>query len=436
MAKLEYTLFDGFREHRFRLPADSIVPYHTVATAEPVADAPSLLLKRLQNPIGCATLAEQLTDNMKVLLICDDYTRPTPINLLLPTLLDELNRLRIPDENITILVAAGHHRQMNEQEKIAKYGSQACKRIRIVHHFSDDLENLSNIGKTSTGIDVSVNRLASEADFCIGIGVVEIHPWAGFAGGGKIINPGIAAKKTINQTHALPILSQVGISKTENNPFWITSAESAELLPLNIIINCLLDIDEHLIELAVGNPRQAQLWLIDRFKEVNELIFDEPADVVIASAYPKFQLWPQAAISLYNIARITKPGGVRISLAACPEGLGDCEQEKDFYYRSFTTPHKSPRDYWNNWLGKDCVNSRNTCAVYKLLCDAENSDGILVSPNLPTDMVNQPVFSNLNDALRHAFDKSPVNPKIAVVDKAGMVLASLYSEKYQAQGES
>ena len=419
-----YGFFDGQNMHNFKIPQKRILKYEIAATIKPFSNVQDAFLKRLENPCGTEAISRQVRPGSKVVILCDDYTRPTPSHLLLPILLDKLNELGVPDSNITILVAAGHHREMTNEEKDAKYG-QAVKRVKIVHHFSCDEKNLVKIGRAGTGIDIFVNRLAVEADYRIALGIVEIHPWAGFAGGGKIVAPGIAGKKTIDQMHALPVLPSVGIGKVHDNPFWLTLTEAADMLPLNLIINCLLDIDNQLIGLATGHPREAQLQLIDKFKKVNELRFDEPADIVITSAYPKYQLWPQAAISLYNTARIVKPGGVRITLAACPEGLGDCPHEEGFYYRSFTTAHDSPEHYWQNWLGKDAVNSRNTCAAHKLLCDSQKSEGIIVSKNLPHGMINQPVLPDIEAAIDYAFSKCGREAKVAVFDKGGMVLASL-----------
>ncbi len=425
--KQAFELFDGQKRHRFDLPAGNILAYQQLEKPEPLSDIGAALLQRLHNPIASAGLQEQIKAGMNVLLICDDYSRPTPTHLLLLPLLGELNRLGIPDKDIKILVAAGHHRQMSQAEKTAKYGKEAVERIEILHHFSEDTDNQVCLGRSSQGIDVWVNKLAVDADFTIGIGITEVHPWAGFAGGGKIINPGIAGKLTIDQTHLLPILPNVNIGKSLENPFWQTSCESAEMLPLNMLINCLLDIDEHVIELAVGQTRQAHLWLIEQFLKVNELVFCEPADIVITTAYPKYPYWGQVVISLYNSARIIKPGGVRIILASCEEGLGDCEHETDFYYRSLSQKHKSPRYYWDNWLGEGNCDSRNTCAVYRHLCDAELSDGVIVTDNLPTGLVNQPVYRSIDEALEYAFGKCGKDARIAIYDKGAMVLVSLKS---------
>jgi lactate racemase len=422
---LRFGLFDGRRDHSLELPRENLLPYAAGSPVEPIQDVEGTLVRRLNCPIGSVPLSDRVRPGMRVVLLCDDYTRPTPAHLLLPCLFRELARCGVRERDITILVAAGHHRAMTREENRQKFGADVADRVRIVHHISDDHGNMVHVGRSSTGIDIRLNRLAVEADFRIGLGIVEIHPWAGFAGGGKIVNPGIAAKPTIDQTHALPILPGVRIGSYLENPFWHTSIESARMLPLNLIVNCLLDLQGRLIEAAAGEPKAAQLHLIAEFRKVNELRFAEPPDIVVTTSYPKFQQWGQAVIALYNAARIVRPGGVRIAVADCPEGMGDCDFEKDYYYRSLTARHRSPAEYWNSRLGKDNCCSRNTCAVHRHLCDEELSEGILVSENLPRDMLNQRVCRSLDDAMAYAFAKRGKAARVAVYDKGGMVLVSL-----------
>jgi len=173
-----FELFDGRRLHKFDLPTENLLEFSISGKLPVIEDVGGALIKRLENPINAVPLSKQIKAGMKVVLICDDYTRPTPAHLLLPPMLDELNRLGVSDEDIKILVSAGHHREMTDDEKKKKYGEEVCKRIEIVHHFSEDESRLTKIGRSSTYIHTWINSLAVEADFTIGIGLVEIHPWA------------------------------------------------------------------------------------------------------------------------------------------------------------------------------------------------------------------------------------------------------------------
>ena len=60
-----------------------------------------------------------------------------------------------------------------------------------------------DLGKTPNGTHISVNREVYEADFKIGIGSIVPHYIPGFAGGAKIVQPGISAEQTTAETHLL-----------------------------------------------------------------------------------------------------------------------------------------------------------------------------------------------------------------------------------------
>ena len=65
----------------------------------------------------------------------------------------------------------------------------------MTDHDCDDPAGLVHIGRTSNGIDVSINRRAVEADRLILTGVIGFHYFAGFGGGRKSVLPGIASRK-------------------------------------------------------------------------------------------------------------------------------------------------------------------------------------------------------------------------------------------------
>lgn len=429
--KIILGLFDGRRQYNITLPADRVVVPRVRKRFPVLQDLGAELCAKLACPIGVPSLRELVKAGDRVTIIADDYTRPTPTDILLPPLLDELNRLGVADGNITLLVAAGFHREMTDGEKKKKYGNEACRRVRILHHFAGNRDNLVLLGSTSGGIPVRVNKLAVECDFSIGIGVIEVHPWAGFAGGGKIIFPGVAGKETIDATHMLPHEPNVEIGHTEGNPFWETCVEAARMAGLGMVVNTVMNTEGKVIALAVGEHQKAQLWGIQLFRKAGELIFPQRVDIVLTSAYPKFQQWGQAAISLYNAAQIVAEGGVRIVVADCPEGLGDSPQEKAFYLASLEREHDSPEKYWQNWLGPDGCHSRNTCAIHRHLKHLSHSRAVIVTNNLPENLYNQPVARNLDELLRGELARYGTQSKIAVYSHGALCLVTADAQAYR-----
>lgn len=429
---IDFTLPYGKSEVSFRLPERNVLKYTVQAAASPIDNPEDELLGKLSNPLGCPKLEKVLTSNKKVLLVCDDYTRPTPANLLLPPLLDYLNKLGIKDSNIRILVAAGFHREMSGKELISKYGKEAVERIAIHYHNAKEQKELAYLGETSQKVPVWINRRVIEADYVIGIGVVEIHPWAGFAGGPKIIMPGVAGKKTIDFTHSLPVVAKgVKVGETRTNPFWNACKEAAELNKLDLVINVVLNEKEELCGIFCGHFVEAQQAAISFFKKINEFVYEQEADVVIASANPKYHYWGQSSISIINAGRIIKQGGTRIILSACPEDFGDDISEKGFYYYSLSKRWKSLEEYWEFTRGRENCNSRNACAIYRHLELLQHSRCIVVSRGYPQEMLplaNLDVVSDINETLPEVLQGYGREAKIAVIPLGGMVLPTVKSK--------
>ncbi len=430
MTHKELTIAYGSGSLTCRLPAGRLIPYEIESEAKPLDRIEERVTQGLRAPHAGPPLDQLYRRGMKVCILCDDYTRPTPAYRLIPPLLDELRRLGLGPDEVKILIAAGFHREMTPAEKRKKFGQALCDEVQLVHHEAEDYDNLVDLGLTETGVPLSINRLAAESDLLIGVGVIEIHPWAGFAGGHKILSPGVAGKRTINYTHSLPVTQDgVEIGETLSNPFWRSSREAGEKAGLALIINPVLDEAENITGLFIGEPTQTQLAGVDYFKSVNEWLFAERVDIAITSSNPKFQYFGQSIIAAYNASRIVKPGGIRIVAGACPEGWGDSERETRFYHDSARRSWASLDEYWQQSRGDGNDNSRNACAFHRHLRELQKSrlifvtDGISASIELPSLCVRD----NLESAVEEALREKGNDATIAVVDKAGMVLPTAKS---------
>src|SRR4030042_3689566 len=194
----EYNIYYRGSRIRFDLPSE----WKVLAVAEPksvkpldnVSDALKTILKR---PIGTRSLRELAAHAQSVAIICDDQTRPTPAHSLLPSLLDELNELGVPDNRITMVIGRGTHRLPSTMEVENKLGKEALSRARVEVHDPDNTKGLRYLGESSRGTPVYVNKTVADADLKIGIGNVAPHYFAGYGGGPKIVLPGISGRATI-----------------------------------------------------------------------------------------------------------------------------------------------------------------------------------------------------------------------------------------------
>lgn len=203
----------GNKEVQASIPASSFLFGGEMTKFSPIENFEKTLLDKLENPIGCELLKNQVKKDDKILILIDDNTRVTPVNKILPVLIKYLtNDMGIPLENIEILTAPGTHRVMTEDEIIQKVGEQIYKTVRISQHDFTDKNALIDMGIVEVDgmkFPIHVNKKVQEFDYIIGLGNIIPHSDAGYSGGGKLYNPEYVVL-LLHQLHTLQELLWIG----------------------------------------------------------------------------------------------------------------------------------------------------------------------------------------------------------------------------------
>jgi nickel-dependent lactate racemase len=126
-----------------------------------VKDNVKAIKEAIKNPIGSPTIPKIAQGKCTAVVICTDITRPSPDQLLIPPILDELNEGEISDENIKVIIARGQHREIAEEEAKEKVGTKIFKRVKISQHDPDN--NLFYLGKSKRGNELWVNKEVAQA---------------------------------------------------------------------------------------------------------------------------------------------------------------------------------------------------------------------------------------------------------------------------------
>ena len=291
--------------------------------APPLKNPRDEVRRALKKPIGTPSLQELVGPKDKVIIVGDDITRPTPQSIIVPVLLDELNAVGIPNENIQVIIALGTHREMGEKEIREKYGSEVVKRVPVVNHDFKDLKKLVDMGKTETGIPISVNKEVYDADFVIGVGNIVPHCLAGWAGGGKIIQPGVCGEETNAMTHVMaakvrPVTKLVGNLDSRVRREIDAIAVKAGL---KLIVNTVLNREDKISHVVVGDPIKA---FREGVKVAQGIYCPEVpglADIVVVSSYPADIDYYQACKPLAYASLAVKQGGTMVLITPSPEGI-------------------------------------------------------------------------------------------------------------------
>lgn len=312
----------------------NIIGGHLLSIVEPrmfpgVADPGALIREAIGSPIGLPPLNQIVRPGQKVTIVTDDITKPNPSRLMLEPIIAELEQCRVVDSDIKIVFANGSHRPHTDEEKISLLGEEFAKRFNVYDHCSLDKENLIDLGTTSRGTPVHINRHVAEADLRILLGLIKPHAVAGYTGGGKSILPGVSSIDTIIADHSFEATghprSVLGV--IDGNPIRSDIEEAAGMLGPCFIVNAILNYNKEITAVIAGDMIQAHREGAKILDSMVKVSVPQKADIVIAGvSHPTSISLYQAINGVLNCVRLPEPivrkGGTVILVSPCPEGIG------------------------------------------------------------------------------------------------------------------
>jgi lactate racemase len=328
----------GKSELEFRLPGTMKADVVTSHRAEPLSDFEKAVEEALAHPLHSQPPRSLVKPGQKVCIVFTDATRASPDHILVPALLKEVEAAGVNPEDVTILCGTGMHRPSTAEEKAAKLGAEVLKRYRVVDHDPGDTKGMVDLGRTESGIAVSVNRTAFEADLLMATGIVEPHQYAGYSGGGKTVAIGAGGEPLITFTHGPKMVDHPGtrLGRIADNPFRRAVDEAARLAGLRFVINVVQDDGKRPLAVFAGEPEATFLKCVEAARRVFEIPISRRYDIAVAGVgYPKDANLYQAsrAVSYLFFAPtcVVKEGGVFILPAPMPEGAGEGSGERHFF---------------------------------------------------------------------------------------------------------
>lgn len=381
------------------------------------------ICRALANPIASPSLAEIVKPDEHVVIVTSDITRYTGSEIYLPLLVAELNRCGIADNHIEIIIALGIHRKQTRQEhrKIlgALYG-----RIAVHDHECDDPAQLVDLGCTSSGLPVQINRRLMAADRVIVTGTIGLHYFAGYGGGRKSLVPGVASRTTCMATH-FAIFNpsaeggrnpQARTANLEGNPVHLAILEAAKTIKPDFLLNTVLTADKKIAKVYCGDLEQAHLAGCELAQKLYTAPLQQAADLAIVSCggSPKDINFIQAHKALDYGVQAVKPGGTVILLAACPDGFGNATFFDWFNYEDLDVFEKALRSRYE-------INGQTALST---LSKARNWRVILISEfnREQTAKMGMEKANHLDEALQMAYKQLPDKPQVVVIPEGGTIL--------------
>jgi nickel-dependent lactate racemase len=390
-------------------------------------DVSKLTKKALKNPVHSKPLKDSLSSSDKIAIIVEDLTRASPKKLILDSLLDEVEGIGIPNENICVIIALGTHRDLTTEELESTFGRKLLNRYEFVNH-DCHASDVVSVGKLKTGRVVKINRKVYEATFRIGIGSIFPHPMNGFGGGGKILFPGVADFDSIRDHHLKYTFHEgTGLGKIEGNAFYEQVCSIARAARLDYVINSILDQRDQVYDLVSGDPVQAHLEGIEKSKIIICQKFSKKSDITIITSFP-YAEGPQIVKPLAPAAMVTKEGGCIILAADCEGNVPDAfvDSFERFHSLYGTNLLTGVLDHFeNNRLIMEGGAIDFNMALGMTLATQHRFKIILVSEDISKETGEKMGFMHAED-LEQAFDLSadicPPNPEVHIIPSGGVIL--------------
>jgi nickel-dependent lactate racemase len=306
-------------------PVTVLAPAEAAAAVDPLA----VIDQALEQPLGGIRLTDFKSPKSAAIAI-NDKTRPVPHHYLLPPLLARLEKLGLPPEAITLLIATGTHPPMPPEEFSWIVPPEIERRYPIICHNGDDRTSLVQLGQTERGTPVWLNRRFLEADLRLVVGNIEPHQFMGFSGGVKSAVIGLAGKATINHNHAMMLDPRANLGRYDDNPARQDVEEMGRMVDIHFALNAILNQDKAIVTALAGEPRAVMQAGIPLARQIYQVEVAEPFDLMIVSpgGHPKDINLYQTQKGLAHAALVTKAGGTMILAAACPEGTGSATYEQ------------------------------------------------------------------------------------------------------------
>jgi nickel-dependent lactate racemase len=333
-----------------QLPDGQVVGVRNPRPMEATSDPDALLRASIEAGLEERGLAGKAKPGATACIAVTDRTRSTPNEHIAPILLDRLNALGIPDERITVISGGGMHDPDSHEELVRNVGQAVVDRVQVLTNDPDNDAVMAVMGTSKLGTLVEVHRRFAEADIKIGVSNVNPCMLAGWSGSAKMVQPGIASRRSIYQNHRhfvrplmeLQCASLMGVMAPEN-PVRADIEDCATISGIDMTINTVLDSKRRLVDVFCGEHVAAHRAAVARMLPNVEVSLPQPVDVLISGVGD-----PALEVSLFQggsrvcggVDRYLKPGGTLIMVNACTEGIYEGFEHAEYreWMRRMPTP--------------------------------------------------------------------------------------------------
>jgi nickel-dependent lactate racemase len=329
---------------------------------------------------------------------------------------------KIPPENVTVIVASGLHPPLDQSELINKLGRDIFEKYSVINH---DVNQTENIGITSKGTPVDINKKVIEADFRVSTGLIEPHFFAGFSGGRKSIAPGVFGVRSAYKNHGYNMIehpyARAGMLK--GNPIHEDLLEQAKMAKLDFIVNVLMNNKREITHVVAGDPVKAHELGCEIKRDIVGVIVDHKVDITITTnnGIPLDLDFYQTCKGIDTASQITRDGGIIIVASSCYTGIGPKE------FRTLHASVNSPKEVIRKIRREEPIGVQ---WQNQILARTQLKNDIYLVSELEDDVAKDMMITPINtieEGLQKAFKVIGDDAQIAIIPEGPLVLPILES---------
>ena len=283
----------------------------------------------LREPVGTDPLSEMAKPGERVAIAvkCPMPGDCEVMGVILKVIIHELNSSGVKPEGVRVI--ATYDPLHTNWPSYLKRMIQECdelKEMKVIIHNPDGKNNI-HVGKTAQGTKIDLNRAFVEADLKVTAGFIRPHPYAGYAGGGDVILPGVSGKKTIQQYHSKVFHPKAVRGLLDENPMYIDSMEASKLAGVNFAVDVIRDHRGDVVGVFAGELERSFKEGVGLLDSACRVHVKKGADVLFLSpgGKPFDSNLYETCLGLDIAPGILGRNGALVLVGECREGYGDQE---------------------------------------------------------------------------------------------------------------
>jgi nickel-dependent lactate racemase len=277
----------------------------------------------LQHPIGSDAFQKFIEDSKQLLVIVNDASRPSATAKILEHVYPALSTI----PHVQYLVATGSHRPPTPEEYRYIFGRfSTLLKQQIFTHDARNQQNMTYLGTSKRGTEVSMNNMVLENNHILVIGSVEPHYFAGYTGGRKAFLPGVSSYRTIEMNHRFALSKEARSLNLHGNPVHEDMVDISTMIKGHTIfsIQTVMTEEQDIYAMTTGDLYRSFEAALPYANEVFCVPLARKGNIVITVApYPMDIDLYQSQKALDNAKLAIEPGGIIILVSQCRMGVGE-----------------------------------------------------------------------------------------------------------------